>query len=778
LPFSFELFFKCAIGPDKIPYPYQCRLALEPWPGILTVPTGMGKTAATILAWLYKRICRDPDTPRRLVYCLPMRVLVDQVSQNAQEWISNLVSHGLIESDNQPTVSVIMGGEIDSSWEAFPERPSIIIGTQDQLLSRALNRGYAMSRFKWPVHFALLNNDCLWVLDEVQLMGSGLTTTTQLQAFREQMGTFYPARSLWMSATMRRDWLQTIDFVDGGNRLSELNLSDKDRARPQVSARYHAIKKLEEIRSDPTDFKTLAKRVISLHKPGKRTLIVLNTVDRAVRLYQGLVAKNPDAVLTLLHSRFRPPDRKNNLDKLLSEPNSQGTICVATQVVEAGVDVSATTLITDLAPWASLVQRFGRCNRNGLEESSCVYWITLDIRKKELALPYTPDELQHSVNVLEKLEQVGPASLPPLDIKMEPDRVLRRKDIIELFDTTPNLAGLDSDVSTFIRETDDHDLQVFWRDLPAAGPKPGEPGAHRNELCSVPVYKLRDLTKLAIWRWDHLEQEWTKPEALGPGMILMLRKSDGCYGLDVGWTGNSEDVPTVSNLQGAQEEGLGDDGFSFSAWQTLLAHNTNVMGELQKLLKDCPLPGELQGVLKIAAAYHDIGKAHKTFQQSMLGNPPEADSREVWAKTARKSIHHTRPGFRHELASALAMLQHGLPDLAAYLAASHHGKVRLSIRSLPFEKAPPDPNLRYARGVWDRDSLPEIQVTGSITLPLTELDLSYMELGEGSRGPSWLARMLALRDDPNIGIFRLAFLETLLRVADWRGSQKDAQQNV
>jgi hypothetical protein len=54
------------------------------------------------------------------------------------------------------------------------------------LLSRALNRGYGMSRYRWPMHFGLLNNDCLWVFDEIQLMGSGLATPAQLEAFRKK----------------------------------------------------------------------------------------------------------------------------------------------------------------------------------------------------------------------------------------------------------------------------------------------------------------------------------------------------------------------------------------------------------------------------------------------------------------------------------------------------------------------------------------------------------------------------------------------------------------
>lgn len=68
---DFTTFFEKAMkgeGAKYIPYHYQKRLATEPWPELLNVPTGMGKTAAVTLAWLYKRrIKHDPDTPRRLI---------------------------------------------------------------------------------------------------------------------------------------------------------------------------------------------------------------------------------------------------------------------------------------------------------------------------------------------------------------------------------------------------------------------------------------------------------------------------------------------------------------------------------------------------------------------------------------------------------------------------------------------------------------------------------------------------------------------------------------
>jgi CRISPR-associated endonuclease/helicase Cas3 len=73
--------FRLATG--NKPYPYQTRLAIgRALPHLLDIPTGLGKTAAVVLAWLWRRRFANEairrQTPRRLVYCLPMRVVVDQ----------------------------------------------------------------------------------------------------------------------------------------------------------------------------------------------------------------------------------------------------------------------------------------------------------------------------------------------------------------------------------------------------------------------------------------------------------------------------------------------------------------------------------------------------------------------------------------------------------------------------------------------------------------------------------------------------------------------------
>jgi CRISPR-associated endonuclease/helicase Cas3 len=793
---SFNEFFKKATGHDR--FPYQAALAeASAWPSLVSVPTGLGKTAAVILGWLWRRRFATTElrhqTPRRLVYCLPMRVLVEQTYGCAVAWLEALdLLGGKRDGDgiydpwagpdapSQIRVHMLMGGDVDRDWDRYPERDAILIGTQDMLLSRALNRGYAMSRFRWPVQFALLNNDSVWIMDEVQLMGTGLATSTQLQAFRRKLGTAGRVRSTWMSATMRPDWLATVDFDHTQDAPGLLEITEEDKQHPVLKPRFDAVKRLEKaaFESSPQGAEE-ARLVLDRHTPGSRSIVVVNTVKRAQAVFEAIRKREPKADIFLVHSRFRPDDRATQLAGLLAEPGPEGTIGICTQVVEAGVDVSARLLVTDLAPWASLVQRFGRCNRKGEfndDDGATVIWISPphlsdDKLKPE---PYDADELRSSAERLATMTDVGPSALPSLDhSNISVTHVIRRKDLVDLFDNTADLAGADIDVSRFIRESDDHEVRVFWRDLGANdSPAPESPGPARAELCAVPVRDLRDwLDKgsRSAWRFDHLAGQWKKPNSIYPGLVLMMRSADGGYSSEVGWTGKEKHTEPVAvesdRPEGDQQDRLAED----RQWATIARHTEDVVVVTKHMIETtAPAVDRWKEDLLLAARWHDAGKAHQVFQQAV---PETAPGPGPWAKTPGQMRRYGRPGFRHELASAIAMLLAGHGDLAAYIAAAHHGKVRLSIRSLPHEEA--SPNKRFARGVWDGDTLPSTDLGGGVVSPEATVDLSFMELGDGPHGPSWLARMLTLRDDPELGPFRLAFLEALLRVSDWRASNQE-----
>src|SRR5690606_15431559 len=127
--------------------------------------------------------------PRRLVICLPMRTLVEQTFGEAAKWLDahQLRWDGKSSHRGKVGLHLLMGGADAGEWDIHPEADAILIGTQDMLLSRALNRGYGMARARWPMHFGLLNNDALWVLDETQLMGVGVRTSAQLEGLRRKL---------------------------------------------------------------------------------------------------------------------------------------------------------------------------------------------------------------------------------------------------------------------------------------------------------------------------------------------------------------------------------------------------------------------------------------------------------------------------------------------------------------------------------------------------------------------------------------------------------------
>ena len=817
---NFQSFFSIALDNNINPYEYQQALAERDWPDALIAPTGLGKTAAVVLSWAWKHATEGQTSPpRRLVYCLPMRTLVSQTERNVIKWLQRLREassdwkSGLPDPDYD--IHVLMGGVDETRWFENPEKPTILIGTQDMLISRALMRGYAMSRFRWPVDFALLHNDAQWVFDEVQLMGSGLATSTQLEGFRRNLGTEIATRSLWVSATLHPDWLKTVDFGQKNLKVWEVPEDfPKDSKSPQVRKLIDAPKPIKRslltlASNKKDDLRTyaeeLATEAVSMHQKNQLTLVVVNTVARAQAVHKAIQKKNFSSDrLALVHSRFRPADRKVQMRKLPEPGEEKDLLVVATQAIEAGVDISSAVMLTEIAPASSLVQRLGRVNRYGElngRGGGNVHWIDIpggysknEKDAKTLSAPYTPEELEICRKRIAGLTDAQASNLrPPEPDDCTSQSVIRDKDITDLYDTDPDLTGFDVDISPYIRDGEDTDVRVFWRDLSSGHRE--QPLPMRDELCAVPIGRCADWLRSKKIKSFRLDPQASKDrptwvafkDSPWPGLVLMLDEKAGGYTSETGFDPDSKaavkPVPLAVTHEDSLEANDADGDSRQNNFVRLQKHLTNVKDEAEKLCFALNMNSNREKLFSTAASWHDVGKAHEAFQERMSTDDPNLHPRpeHLLAKARHYDRTKGRPYFRHELASALAYLSHSqwsrVADLVAYLIASHHGKVRMNLRALPAEKSPDSlatdkETQRFARGVWESDELPRVEINGEVLWGGGRLTLSVMELGEHPiTGSSWMERTHSLLSKH--GPFRLAWLEAVLRIADWRASAKE-----
>ncbi|MBI4576318.1 MAG: DEAD/DEAH box helicase [Planctomycetes bacterium] len=504
---------------------------------LIRVPTGFGKTAGTVLAWLWHRVVRnDEGWPRRLVFCLPMRVLVEQTEHAVRGWLRRLGLERAGGDDPRGKVGLhlLMGGCDAGDWHLYPEACAVLAGTQDMLLSRALNRGFACPRARWPMDFGLLHHDVLWVMDEVQLMDVGLATSAQIQAFRaaEVSKGLRPSHTWWMSATLQRDWLRSADTAPMLDQAPVLAIDPARRTGPL----WEDVAKPCRVVPPASDAEQVSAVVEAWRIDGRGhlTLVVLNTVERAcgfyVALERTLRGELPGEGLHLVHSRFRPAERTLWREAFLRRDAplpAAGRIIVATQVVEAGVDLDARLLVTDLAPWPSLVQRFGRAARGG--GRSTILVLDREPKDDRAAAPYSKGEMDAAREALGLLDDVSPSALErfeeehphllPRLYPYAPAHLLLRHEVQELFDTTPDLTGADVDISRYIRSGDERDVHVFWAELAPDADPPSALQPGREALCGVPFLAAREWlcgpgkaerlrSGVRAWVWDWLEGAW------------------------------------------------------------------------------------------------------------------------------------------------------------------------------------------------------------------------------------------------------------------------------
>ena len=399
------------------PFPWQLELLRRFRHGnsveALDIPTGLGKTA-TMAVWLVARAL-GAALPRRLVYVVDRRAVVDQATEEAEKlraWvqIERPVADALGLGDRPLPISTLRGQHVDNrEWLEDPSLPAIVVGTVDMVGSRLLFSGYRVSSKMRPYHAGLLGADTLVVLDEAHLVPAFEDLLRQVERGMDSFG----PKNLSLRKLLPAFKLLSLSATGRQTDSTPLTLTDADRRNPIVSKRLTAKKTLAIVElatvAEATDANengdsesakaeddpnkkskspklagALAKQAWELTHQGAanvRCLVFCNARKDATAVAAELrnLAKSAGATrptIELFVGGRRVRERTKSAEWLIENgfvERKDGTrakcmaptILVATSAGEVGVDMDADHMVSDVIAWERMVQRLGRVNRRG-----------------------------------------------------------------------------------------------------------------------------------------------------------------------------------------------------------------------------------------------------------------------------------------------------------------------------------------------------------------------------------------------------------------------------
>ena len=349
---------------------------------IAIAQTGMGKTEAGLL-WI-------GDT--KGFFILPLKTAINSIynrvtTEIVKEKIEDRV--GLLHSE---TKDIYLKDFSDNDLEVYYESTKqlslpLTICTLDQIFD-------FVYRYKgFEPKLATLSYSKI-VLDEIQMYSPDLLAyiIKGLKYITELGGKFAILTATFPEIVKDLLSSQGIEF-----EISE------NFTKPDLNLR-HNVKVIEKLID--TDF------ILSKFQKNK-ILVICNTVKEAQRIYTELKEKISDKkLINLFHSKFIKRDRaikENEILKLGNKNNKDFGIWIATQVVEASLDIDFDILITELSDLSGLFQRMGRCYRNRplLDDETNCFVFTGDEKIKNTGVGFVVDKDIYTKSkdlILEKID--------------------------------------------------------------------------------------------------------------------------------------------------------------------------------------------------------------------------------------------------------------------------------------------------------------------------------------------------------------------------------------
>ncbi len=348
-------FYKELLGFE--PYDFQVKVAellLQGKNVILSVPTGAGKTWASVMPFLYAWSQQMTDFPLQMIYSLPLRTLTNSIYTDI---------HSLLEKDrarkifNSVNLASVQTGEY--SEDPYFEK-AMVFSTIDQTLSSFLSFPLSLSKRQANINAGAVIGSYL-VFDEFHLLDSRLSMTTTLGMIRMLKNL---CRVCIMTATLTDEYIQIL--MQQLNDFELVSLENYPRDKFKIKSLRPAIGKEVKKSVFISEDTIGADKILSKHQ--NKSIVICNRVETAQKIFLELQAqKSEQTKIICIHSRFFDSDRKHREQQIKEyfgkHSNKENVILVATQVIEAGMDISCDVMHTEISPVNSFLQRAGRCAR-------------------------------------------------------------------------------------------------------------------------------------------------------------------------------------------------------------------------------------------------------------------------------------------------------------------------------------------------------------------------------------------------------------------------------
>jgi CRISPR-associated endonuclease/helicase Cas3 len=383
-------------------------------PSLVDLPTGAGKTELAViwllaLAWYAQDRAKRAPVPRRLVWIVNRRVLVQQVFVIADELRARLISDKSPEletvRDGLRTISgdaaaffrvVELRGQIvqDRDWAIRPTVPQLIIGTVDQIGSRLLFQGYGLGKWGRPQQAGLLGVDSWVAVDEAHLVPAFVLTLRQLRErcsssadeLPPPFNKIFPRLPFWLSELSATPGLPhpAEESCDRGLMCRHFRLTDEDKRDAAIADRILAfnsrrvqIQVLDQSQKSDKPKEILTKALIDAAANCKdmRVAVFVREVAMADKIDAELrkkgIAQNRICKITG-RTRGYERDRLTREDafKIFLSERSGATeeryFLIGTAAAEVGLDADADVILCDFASLPTLLQRLGRLDRRGI----------------------------------------------------------------------------------------------------------------------------------------------------------------------------------------------------------------------------------------------------------------------------------------------------------------------------------------------------------------------------------------------------------------------------